>query len=89
MIESYVSRVEEACGSTQTKDYIVILKFDKRDEATRKVLARSTILKEVPGIVVKADYRGVEFTVFRNGRIIFKSLKDRGELNSILENLLK
>ena len=89
MIESYVSRVEEACGSGTTKDYIVILKFNNREEAIRKALQRSTILREVRGMVAKASYDGKEFTVFMNGRIIFKSLKDRGELNSILENLLK
>jgi len=89
MIGSYVSRVEEACGSAKTKDYTVILKFNNREEAIRKALQRSTILREVRGMVAKASYDGKEFTVFMNGRIIFKSLKDRGELNSILENLLK
>jgi len=89
MIESYVSRVEEACGSGTTKDYIVILKFNNREEAIRKALERSTVLKEVRGTVAKADCDGKEFTVFMNGRIVFKSLKGREELDSILEKLLK
>jgi len=89
MIESYIARVEEACGSAKTKDYIVILRFDKRNEAVNRVLKRVKVLREVKGVLVKASCNGTNFTMFMNGRIVFKSLKDREELDAVLEHLLK
>lgn len=89
MVKEYVSRVEEACGASKTKDYVVILKHDKREDALKKVLEKSTVLAEVHGVAVKANFMGREFTAFVNGRLMFKSLKDRDELNTLLEELLK
>ena len=88
MIEEYVSRIEEACGAAKTKDYLVILKHDKREEALKKALGKSRIINEIRGVAVKAIFRDREFTVFMNGRLMFKSLRDREELNMILGELL-
>ncbi|MBO3800696.1 MAG: hypothetical protein FGF52_06585 [Candidatus Brockarchaeota archaeon] len=89
MIEDYVSRIEEACGAAKTKDYVVILKHEKKEEALKKTLDKSRIITEVRGIAVKASFKDREFTVFMNGRLMFKSLKDREELNTILRELLE
>ncbi|MBO3754274.1 MAG: hypothetical protein FGF51_07990 [Candidatus Brockarchaeota archaeon] len=89
MIQDYVSRIEEACGAAKTKDYIVILKQDRREEALKRALEKSKVLAEVHGVAVKASFMGREFTAFTNGRLMFKSLKDRDELKTLLEELLK
>lgn len=88
MIEDYVSRIEEACGAAKTKDYVVILKHEKREEALKKALDRSRIITEVRGVAVKASFKDREFTLFMNGRLMFKSLRDREELNTLLMELL-
>jgi len=88
VIEEYVSRIEEACGAAKTKDYVVILKHDKREEALKKALGKSRIINEIRGVVVKAIFKDREFTAFMNGRLMFKSLRDREELNTILRELL-
>jgi hypothetical protein len=89
MIEDYVSRIEEACGAAKTKDYVIILKQDKREEALNKVLSKSRVITEIRGIAVKASLKDKEFTVFMNGRLMFKSLRDKEELNAILKELLE
>lgn len=89
MMEDYISRIEEACGASSTKDYVVILKHDKREEAFKKVLGKSKILTEIRGIAIKASFMDREFTAFMNGRLMFKSLKDKGELNAILKELFE
>ncbi|MGC8832332.1 MAG: hypothetical protein ACP5PQ_07115 [Thermoproteota archaeon] len=89
MIEDYVSRIEEACGVSKTKDYVVMLKHDKREDALKKTLEKVKVLAEVRGVAVKASFMDKEFTVFMNGRLMFKSLKDREELNTILGKLLE
>jgi len=88
VIEEYVSRIEEACGAAKTKDYVVILKHEKREEALKKALEKSKILMEIRGVAVKASFNDKEFTIFMNGRLMFKSLRDREELNTILKELL-
>ncbi|MEM2584585.1 MAG: hypothetical protein QXU42_01700 [Thermoproteota archaeon] len=88
MIEDYVSRIEEACGVAKTKDYVVILKHEKRGEALKKVLDKSTIITEIRGVAVKANFKDREFTLFMNGRLMFKSLRDKEELNTLLMELL-
>ncbi|MBO3769405.1 MAG: hypothetical protein JTT15_03255 [Candidatus Brockarchaeota archaeon] len=88
-VEEYVSRIEEACGTAKTKDYVVILKHEKREEALKKALDKSRIIAEIRGVAVKASFKDREFTLFMNGRLMFKSLKDREELNTILKELLE
>jgi hypothetical protein len=89
MIDDYVNRIEEACGASKTKDYVVMLKHDKRDDALKKILGKVRVLTEVRGVAVKASFMDREFTVFMNGRLMFKSLKDRGELDTILGKLFE
>ncbi len=89
MIQEYVGRIEEACGAGKTKDFIVLLKQDKREEALKKALEKSSVLAEVHGVAVKASFMGREFTAFTNGRLMFKSLRDRDELKTLLEELFK
>ncbi|MGQ9479314.1 MAG: hypothetical protein ACUVQ0_04730 [Thermoproteota archaeon] len=87
MIEDYVSRIEEACGAGKTKDYVVIIKHDKKDEAVRMILDKVRVLTQIGKVAVKASFMNRELTVFMNGRLMFKSLKDRDELDSILRAL--
>lgn len=89
MIEDYVSRIEEACGVSKTKDYVVILKHDKREDALKKIIEKIKVLAEVRGVAVKASFMNREFTVFMNGRLMFKSLRDKEELNNILGRLFE
>lgn len=89
MIDDYVGRIEEACGASKTKDYIVILKHGRKEDALKKILEKSKILSEIRGVAMKASFMGKEFTVFMNGRLMFKSLKDREELDLVLKALLE
>lgn len=89
MIEEYVSRIEEACGTAKMKDYVVILKHEKKEEALKKVLDKSKIITEVRGVAVKASFKDREFTLFMNGRLMFKSLSGKEELNVILKELFE
>lgn len=89
MSEEYVGRIEEACGASKTKDYLVMLKHEKREEALKKVLEKIKVLAEVRGVAIKASFMDREFTLFMNGKLMFKSLKDKEELNTILRRLFE
>jgi len=86
LLEEYVSRVEEACG--EERDFVVILKYSKREEAMKKVLEKCTIERTLSGVLTKGRYKGKEISVFRTGKLILKGLKERKEAEEILEELL-
>lgn len=86
MLEEYVSRIEEACG--EEKDFVVILKYAKREEAMRKILEKCTVERTLSRVLTKGRYKGKEVSVFRTGKLIIKGLKKRKEAEEILEELL-
>ena len=85
-VEDYVARIEGTCG--KEKDVIVIFKYDKRDEAVKKILERATTKKSIAGIVTELTYRNFSFRLYGSGKAIFRGLKDKDELNAILSELL-
>jgi len=85
-IDDYVSRVEGTCGSE--KDVIVVFKYEKKDEAIANILKRATVKNKIAGIILELTFQGQSFRVYSSGKAIFRSIKNREELNSILAGLL-
>jgi hypothetical protein len=85
-IDDYVARTEGTCG--KEKDLIVIFKYDKKDEVTKKVLAKATLKKSIGGIIFELTFKDYSFRFYGSGKAIFRDLKDRKELNCLLTELL-
>jgi hypothetical protein len=85
-IEDYVARTEGTCGKEQ--DVIVMFKFDKKDEAVKKILAKATLKKSIAGIVFELTFQEYSFRLYGSGKAIFRDLKDKEELNALLSQLL-
>jgi ribonuclease HIII len=85
-VDDYVSRIEGTCG--EEKDVIVIFKYDKKDEAIAKILKKAEVKKSISGIIFELTYDNVSFRLYGTGKAIFRSLKDKNELEKILSNLL-
>ena len=86
MLEEYVSRIEEACG--EGRDFIVILKHAKREEAVRKILEKCKIERTFSKVMMMGKYKDKDISVFITGKLILKGLKGRKEAEEILEELL-
>lgn len=86
MLEEYVSRIEEACG--EERDFVVILKYAKREEAMKRILQKCTIERTLSGVLTTGRYKNKEVSVFRTGKLIIKGLKERKEAEEFLEELL-
>jgi hypothetical protein len=84
--EDYVARTEGTCGKEQ--DVIVIFKYDKKDEAVKRILAKATLKKSIAGIVFELTFRKFSFRLYGSGKAIFRDLKDKDELNTLLSELL-
>ena len=85
-LEDYVARIEGTCG--KEKDVIVIFKFDKREEVVKKILEKAVTKKSIAGIVSELTYKDFSFRLYGSGKAIFRSVKDKDELNSLLSELL-
>jgi hypothetical protein len=85
-VEDYVARIEGTCG--KEKDVIVIFKYDKRDEVVKKILEKAVTKRSIAGIVTELTYKNFSFRLYGSGKAIFRSLKDKDELNAILSELL-
>jgi hypothetical protein len=85
-VEDYVARIEETCG--EERDYIVMFKYDKKEEAIAKILKKAKIEKSVSAIIFELTFRDVSFRLYGTGKAIFRRLKDRSELQNFLVDLL-
>ena len=85
-LEDYVARVEGTCGNE--KDVIVVIKFDKKDEAMANILKRATLKNAIAGIIYELTFQGASFRLYNSGKAIFRSIKNREELNNLLTSLL-
>jgi hypothetical protein len=85
-IEDYVARTEETCG--KEKDFIVIFKYDKKEQAIAKILKKAKIEKSISAIIFELTFKNVSFRLYGTGKAIFRNLKDKSELQNVLADLL-
>ena len=85
-VEDYVARIEGTCGAE--KDIIVTFKYEKKEEAIANILKKATIKNNLSGIIFELTFEDMSFRVYSSGKAIFRSIKNREELNRILAALL-
>jgi ribonuclease HIII len=85
-LDDFVTRVEGTCG--KEKDVIVIFKYEKKDEAIRKILEKATVKKSIAGIVFEMTFRNYSFRLYGSGKAILRGLENKDELNALLSALL-
>ncbi len=85
-IDDYIARIEGTCGAE--KDVIVVFKYEKKDEAIAKILKKAKITNKIAGIIFELTFENFSFRLYASGKMIFRSIRNREELNSILRNLL-
>jgi hypothetical protein len=85
-IEDFVARVEGTCGAE--KDIIVIFKYERKDEAIKRILAKAQLKNSISGIIFELGFKDFSFRLYSSGKAIFRSIKNREELNAVLAELL-
>ncbi|MGD0644459.1 MAG: hypothetical protein ABSA75_06090 [Candidatus Bathyarchaeia archaeon] len=85
-VEDYVSRIEGTCG--EEKDVIVVFKYDKKDEAIANILKKAKLKNTIAGIIFELTFQDTSFRLYTSGKAIFRSIKNREELNRVLGALL-
>ncbi|MCW4009793.1 MAG: hypothetical protein NWF05_04135 [Candidatus Bathyarchaeota archaeon] len=85
-LEDYVARVEGTCGAE--KDVIVTFRYEKKEQAIASILKKATLKNSLQGIIHELTFDGISFRVYSSGKAIFRSVKNREELNRLLSTLL-
>ncbi len=85
-LEDYVARIEGTCGAE--KDVIVVFKYDKKDEAIQQIQKNAQLKNTIAGIIFEYAFEDVSFRVYKSGKAIFRSIRNREELNELLSTLL-
>jgi hypothetical protein len=85
-IDDYVARIEETCG--KEKDFIVIFKYDKKEQALAKILEKAKVEKSISTIIFELTFKNVSFRLYSTGKAIFRNLKEKSELQNVLADLL-
>jgi ribonuclease HIII len=85
-VEDYVARIEGTCG--EEKDVIVVFKYDKKDEAIANILKKAKLKNTIAGIIFELTFQDISFRLYASGKAIFRSIKNKEELNKLLASLL-
>ena len=85
-IDDYVSRIEGTCGAES--DVIVVLKYEKKDEAISNILKKATLKNTIAGIIFELNFQDMSFRLYSSGKAIFRGVKNKQELNELLAKLL-
>jgi hypothetical protein len=82
----YVARIEGTCG--EEKDVIVVFKYEMKDEAIEKILKNAHLKNTIAGIIFELTFQEYSFRLYASGKVIFRSIKNRQELDGLLARLL-
>ena len=85
-VDGYVSRIDGTCG--KEKDVIVTFKYEKRDEAVKRIRERALMKKSLAGIIFELEFKNHSFRLYSSGKVIFRGLESKDELNALLSALL-
>jgi len=85
-VEDYVARIEGTCG--EEKDVIVVFKYDKKDEAIAKILKKAEVKNKIAGIIFELKFQDTSFRLYSSGKAIFRSIKNKQDLQNLLTSLL-
>ena len=85
-LSEYVTNLEATCG--EERDFVVMLKYEKKDEAMKKIMERGKVLKSLSGIAFDISFKDISMRLYKTGKILIKKVKNKREAKKILSDLL-
>jgi hypothetical protein len=85
-LREYIASIGGVCGAD--KDLIIRFYVEKKDVAIDRILKRCILKKTVSGFLFELEFEGVTFRLFSSGRAVFRGIKNREELDTVLKKLL-
>jgi len=85
-VTDYVARIEGTCGAES--DVIVVFRYEKKDEAIANIMKKAKLKNTIAGIIFELAYKDLSFRLYTSGKAIFRGIKSKPELMSLLGELL-
>lgn len=85
-VKDFVASVGGICGAET--EVIVNLKPESRDAAIATIKERCAIKKSTGNFMFELEFGGITFRLFMSGKLIFRGVKDRVELDRLMAALL-
>jgi hypothetical protein len=85
-VKDYVASVGGICGAET--EIIVNLRPEKAQAAMAIIRQRCRIVKATGCFMFELSFKGVTFRLFSSGKLIFRGVKNRSELDGLLSDLL-
>lgn len=85
-LKDYVASVGGICGAKT--EVIINLIAENRDAAISEIKRRCRVKKSTGGFMYELEFEAVTFRLFMSGKLIFRGVKNRGELDRLLAALL-
>lgn len=85
-VDDYIARIEGTCG--KEKDVIVTFKYEKRDEAVKRIMERASLKKSLAEIIFELEFQKYSFRLYSSGKVILRGLENKEELTGLLSELL-
>jgi len=82
----YVANLETTCG--EERDFVVMLKYEKKEEAMKRIMERGKVLKSLSGMAFDISFKNVSMRLYKTGKILIKKMKNKKEAEEILSELL-
>lgn len=74
------------CGAGT--EVIVNLRPENAEAAIAGIKRRSRVVKSTGGFMFELEFNGVTFRLFSSGKLVFRGVKNRAQLDQLLYSLL-
>lgn len=85
-VKDFVASVGGICGAET--EVIVNLRPENRDVVISTIKSRCRLKKSAGDFMFELEFEGLTFRLFMSGKLIFRGVKDRAELDRLLAALL-
>jgi hypothetical protein len=86
VVKDFVASINGICGTES--EVIVNLRPEKAEAAIVVITRRGKLLKSTGCFMFELSFQGVTFRLFSSGKLIFRGVKNRSELDRLLAGLL-
>ncbi|RLE52431.1 MAG: hypothetical protein DRJ26_04775 [Candidatus Methanomethylicota archaeon] len=87
MKSKYIKQIIKGCG--EKVNFILILKWEHKDEALKKILEKCSEKQNMAGLYVKGLIDGIELNIFATGKILIRGIEDEEKLNKFLKEIFE
>jgi hypothetical protein len=85
-LTDFIKVIQGVCGGET--ELVVVLREEEKNRAVSIMLERCTLKRAFSNYMFELQFEALTFRLFVSGRVVFRGIKNRAELDRILSGLL-